>query len=182
MPHKNTGLINILSVVFSQSKQKLVVFVAYFLPMALLVEPWTQYILFVVGGLFGMGLLIADEFFFYQYYNELNNQEMTNEKKFLMFQSNKDAFLATRSTLFLLVFVPLSFFVVTSTGSFLGIGLIMGLLLGLLVEMWQLRNQVELFNQRFWEQVKTDLSMGQNKIVLISAIVHFLILNLFFLR
>jgi hypothetical protein len=173
---------NFFSYIFPHLKQKLILFVIYVLPLFLLIKPWTQYLLFILGGLLGIGLLVADELFLNHYYNEPVKLGSKNNKNPSTSQPNKAIFLATRSTLFLLTFVPLAFFVITSTGSLLGIGLVMGLLLGLLHEMWQRRNKPQHFNQRFWGQVKTELPEDKIRLILILAITYFLFLNLFFLR
>lgn len=60
----------------------------------------------------------------------------------------------TRSILFILALFPLAIYMLTSTGSALGIGLLMGILIGLSIEMFFLRQQSAEFQARFLSQVK----------------------------
>lgn len=94
---------------------------------------------FTFGGLLGQGLLFADEKYFFERY-----QEQGVEKNVLI----------TRSVLFMGVLVPLGIYLLTSTGSSLGIGLILGLVTGIFVEMLLNRNNVDAFNTRFLSQLK----------------------------
>lgn len=172
----------IFPTILQHLKLKLALFAIYLLPLFFFIKPWTQYLFFILGGLLGIGLLVADELFLNRFYNETDELELESSQEPLTSQSSNPTFLATRSTLFLLTLLPLAFFVVTSTGSWLGIGLIVGLLFGLLHEMWQLRGNPRHFNQRFWGQVKTELQEEKINLVLIFSICYFLFLNLFFLR
>lgn len=162
-------------------KYKIIAFVVYFLPFFFVTE-LTLYLLFIFGGLVGMALLILDELIFYQHYNE--NQLQENKITQLNTLKDKDElktpFLATRSVLFVAVLIPLSFFIFTSTGSTLGIGLVMSLLLGIILEMWQYRDNQKLFNERFWSLVKKKLDLNQIKIVMVSLFAYFLFLSLLF--
>lgn len=110
---------------------------AYYL--AVVDQSVVQTVLFAVGcGLAG-ALLFFDEMVFSKKYAE---QGVT--KKIVM----------TRSILFVLTLFPLGIFVTTSSGSSLGMGLLLSLLAGLLLEMFLLRGSVTAFNARFLSQLK----------------------------
>ena len=161
-------------------KYKIIAFVVYFLPF-FFVTQLTLYLLFVVGGLVGMALLILDELVFYQYYNEGQLQEgQVNQSDQLDKNQLKTPFLATRSVLFVASLIPLSFFILTSTGSALGLGLVMSLFLGIILEMWQYRDNQKIFNERFWSLVKKKLDLNQVRAVMISLFAYFLFLSLLF--
>jgi hypothetical protein len=82
--------------------------------------------------------------------------------------------------LFVASLIPLSFFILTSTGSALGIGLVMSLFLGIILEMWQYRDNQKIFNERFWSLVKKKLDLNQVRAVMISLFAYFLFLSLLF--
>lgn len=86
-------------------------------------------VLFGVGIAIGVGLLWFDELFLRKWYG--------------------DEQLITRSPLFLLTYVPLALFVVTSTGSRIGMGLVLGMGVILAFEMWRRRRDPNAFQYRF---------------------------------
>mgnify|MGYP000919113805 CR=1 FL=1 len=133
----------------------------------LFIDDWFRYALFVIGVIMATILLILDEEKLYSFYQETEHQE-----------GAKDIYLATRSTLFLLTLIPLAFFVVSSTGSAIGSGFVLGLILNLVSEMWLLRDSPEQFSIRFLSQLKKKLSPIQIKFVIWGSIVFFVILNL----
>lgn len=141
--------------------------VIYCLLMAIVLGFGWNAFLFAVGVLLGWMLLLADE---KQLVSIYNDQPIKGE-------TSHQPFLATRSTLFLLVMVPLAFYVISSTSLMTGKGLVMGIMLVLLVEMVKLRSQVDQFNSRFWSMVKTKLNSKQILWVIFMAVSFFLLLN-----
>lgn len=99
---------------------------------------------YLVGWYLGLGLLIWDKNQLYKYYYESVHLE-------------KDQFarLITRSLLFIVAYFGLSIFLITSSGSSLGMGIVAGIGLALAVELWQSKNYVEFFNQYFIQAKKT---------------------------
>lgn len=95
-------------------------------------------IFYLSGWYIGQLLMILDKKTIYKYYYESIHQK-----------NDTFARLVTRSILFILAFFGLSLFLVTSTGSAIGMGLIMGIGLVLAFELWSSRNYVEFFNQYF---------------------------------
>ena len=111
-----------------------------------------QAVLFVGGGVLATVLLYLDETLFSKKY-----AEQGVEKQVIM----------TRSLLFVAALIPLGVFVTTSSGSSLGMGLVVMLLAGILIEMIQLRTAIDVFNARFvsqlkepWEQFSTYKYLG----------------------
>lgn len=101
-------------------------------------------ILFLLGGFYlGNLLMWLDGKVLYGYYNELQ----TLPKR-----------LISRSTLFLLVYIALSIFMITSAGNLFGVGIILGIGLTLAIELWKAKNDIEVFHQTFLFQVKRQLS------------------------
>ncbi|MBD3250629.1 MAG: hypothetical protein GF381_03615 [Candidatus Pacebacteria bacterium] len=141
----------------------------YLLLMALALPLWSGYLIFCVGGLLGLGLLIADEHYFYKLYQE----ELSEEVRFCE--------LISRSPLFWLSLVPLSIFVITSAGSFLVEGLVLGMMVGLVGEMWQLKNIPQLFIKRFLTGVKLEQTGFDPRPLIWGATGYFLLINLLFL-
>lgn len=152
-------------------KNKLIAYLLYTAPFFFIINPWTRFALFVLGVLLGLVLLILDEVYFYQHYNEKEELEAAQ-------QAQQPPFLVTRSTLFLIALVPLGLFVVTSTGSALGGGLMMGIILGLMLELWEYRRLPQAFKQRFLSQLDAEISGGDINWVVYGATAFFLFLNL----
>lgn len=73
--------------------------------------------------------------------------------------------LMTQSLLFLLVMAPLGLFVVTSTGSLLGVGLVVGFELQTTWQMIKLCCHVQTFHQTFLLQLKRQLSRPEIKVM-----------------
>jgi hypothetical protein len=125
---------------------------------------WSEILLFIFAYGLGLFLILGDE----KYLQKIYGDEL--EKKILI----------TRSPLFLLVLPVLSIFMLTSTGSLAGIALIMAINLVLLIEIWQLANQREVFNQYFLQGIKKEISLSEIRIIKFIALFYFLILLILF--
>lgn len=145
---------------------QLLVPILYVLAGYFVITPWKQLILFTLGLYLAIGLLIADEKILYRYYSLSSDQAVK---------------LITRSALFLLALVPLALFVVTSTGSILASGLVMGLWIGLMVEMFYLRANPVKFHQQLLHDLKKELTLRDIDSLLIMGIVGFVLLNVLML-
>lgn len=150
--------------------KKIIIYLIYTAFFFFVINPWFRYALFAVGVLLGWGLLAADQFKLYEFYSE--EEELKKAE-----QDNRAPYLITRSTLFLFSLIPLGLFVVTSTGSALGGGMIMGLLLGLVLELWEYRPLPKLFQQRFLSQVNAQAGPQDIKRIVYAATAFFLFLN-----
>lgn len=113
---------------------------------------YVDVLFFVIGLLLGTALLEADENFLYKYYDP-------DEKK-----------LASRSLLFLASLFPLGLFLLTSTGSAVGVGMFLGIISGLSLEFYLLKNNISEFQKRFLYQLKRDITLDEHKIVTIVFI------------
>lgn len=68
-----------------------------------------------------------------------------------------------RSPLVLITLIPLSIFVVSSTGNTIGQGLVMALLMGILIEMLWVFRDTAYFNQQFAAGAKQPLTQREIK-------------------
>ena len=102
--------------------------------------------LFSIGVLLGLFLMYFDEEFLYQYYLEPRATKIN---------------LITRSLLFIFSLFPLGVFIITSTGSELGVGLFLGIITTLLFELIRYRSSVGNFHTRFLFQLKRKLSIQE---------------------
>lgn len=127
-------------------------------------ELWSQILFFIVAYGVGLFLMLGDE----KYLQKIYSDEL--EEKILI----------TRSPLFLLVLPFLSIFMLTSTGSIVGMGLILGLNLVVIIEIWQLASNEEIFNQFFLQRVKKQITLSEIQIIKIVALIYFLILLFLF--
>jgi hypothetical protein len=90
---------------------------------------------FVVGVLGGVFLMWIDEKLLFRYYTEATQVH-----------------LITRSPMFIAAYVPLAVFVITSSGSAIGVGLIQGIGLLLTWELLKVRKDPVAFNARFYQE------------------------------
>lgn len=121
---------------------------AFSLPYYFVFPTLVTWLLFTGGCVLGAVLLIADEKFGYQWYREAGDVAVSSDAMQLV----------TRSLVFVGVYIPLAFFIITSSGSPLGMGLVMGIGLGLALEMWLWGVHPELFQQRFGWQINHHFS------------------------
>lgn len=106
---------------------------------------WVDTALLMLGVYGGFGLLLLDVEWLYQYYTQepLEPPEVQQPPEYI-----------TRSALFILTLIPLTIFMLTSTGSSVGMGMLMGILIGISLEMFALRRRQLEFQNRFLSQVK----------------------------
>lgn len=111
-----------------------------------------QVLLLLCGFYLGNLLLWVDGKILYSHYNELQ----TLPKQ-----------LISRSALFLIAYIALAIFMVTSSGNLLGVGMVLGIGVTLATEMWETKIDSELFHRKFLFQVKRQLSLIElNRLVL----------------
>lgn len=161
---------------------KSIITLLYITPFFLVVVPWYRFMLFAAGVILGMTTLLLDEQKFFLYYSgDSLDKSKDNEKQISeeTIQSShlSQNFLMTRSTLFLLLMVPLSLFVVSSTGSALGSGYVLGLMLGLIQEMWLFMADSKLFSKRFLSQLKKKMTEHQIKKIVWFSSAYFILIN-----
>lgn len=131
------------------AKLKKLEYLKYFLPLILGVIYYFSKglmiasIIYVVGWYVGILLMILDKKRLYRFYYESIHQK---EDRF--------ARLITRSLLFMIAYVVLAVFLITSSGSSLGVGIVLGIGAVLAEEVWLSRKYVEFFNQYFIQSNK----------------------------
>lgn len=136
------------------SKQYLLWLAQYLSPLAVLVLYYVrvvvpndgsiwQIIWMFSGSLLGNLLLVADAAWLYPYYTPLRTVPQR---------------LITRSVLFVAVFALAAIFIVTSSGSELGLGLVFGIGFGIFCEMVATLGDPSLFTSRFLSQIKRSCS------------------------
>ena len=101
-------------------------------------------VLFIgIGTTLGVILMYLDESILHRYYLEPHAEKIK---------------LMTRSLLFMISLPPLGLFIVSSTGSKLGIGLFLGIITVLLLELILYKENADFFHSRFMFQLKRKLS------------------------
>lgn len=125
---------------------------------------WTSGLWLSLGSFAGILLLWLDRHWLVRYYQEQKTD------------------LLTRSPLFIISLAPLAVFVVTSTGTFLGNGLVLGILTGLLSEMWQLRLNPDAWSDHFLQNQKIRWSGSEVTHFTWAATVFVVVLSLMALR
>ncbi len=106
---------------------------------------WPVAAWFAAGLLLGAVVLWFDENIAYPKYRALDGETVH---------------LVSRSTLFIVAYVPLTLFLLTSSGSLFAMGLILGIGIQLALEMMLLRNRLEEFTQRFL-QLRRSLTLTE---------------------
>ncbi len=138
----------------SMSNQVKLIFFQYLMPLLYAVllyfihiapndGDFASVVLFLIGFYLGNGLMWLDGVALYPYYNPLR----TEPKQLL-----------TRSVVFALAFIPVTLFVLTSSGSLLGSGLVFAIGLTLASEAFLLRNDKQAFHYHFLFQLKRQLT------------------------
>ena len=147
----------------------LIAILYYLLRLAPQDQSFFQVILFLAGTYVGNLILWMDGAFFYPKYNELQ----TYPQK-----------LMTRSLLFLIAFVALGVFVVTSSGSSLGAGVVIGIGISLFGEMVAyFRSNPQFFQQRFLYQLNRHVSLNELRgIVIIFGVIMLALIGLLISR
>ncbi|GEM_PF-1356897 len=148
-----------------------------------------EFLTWLVGGFLGWHFLFLDKIvYFYFLHPELPSTQQAKKVMEnhglrawlkLMINEKVEEKLTLRSLLFQLVFWVLAIFTVTSTASFLGKGLVMGLGLHLLIEEWQLQlSNPLILNKRLFWQLKRTVSLEEQKYYLGIMTLLFLFLTL----
>lgn len=125
-------------------------------------EIW-DFIKLVIGVLLGIIFIIADEEYLYEFYQD----------------DSSSKFIVTRSTLYLLSLVPMALFVFTSSGSFLAIGMISGMLLFLITQMYQALKVPTLFFKKYFSLVRIAPTQQNMFGIFITSSLFFVILHFF---
>jgi hypothetical protein len=127
---------------------------------------WEQAAWFVAGMWLGIFMLVLEERVFFP--KLMQSQEMT--------------YPPSRSALFLLLFVPVAFFVITTSGSLFGSGFALGMGYVLAFEQLQARSDGVLFNQSFFQPLKRSLSLQQIQFIAFGFLAIVLVLTAMVMR
>lgn len=126
--------------------------------------PW-DFFWFAVGVLCGVAVPLLDEYILCFRYRE----------------KAADAFLVSRSPMFILSLIPLSLMVLTSFGSLWASGLVNGIMLFLLLEMTGLRRDPVAFHKRFLSTIKGEASLQNTQFIVFAGWVFFAMMHVLFL-
>ncbi|NCN45627.1 MAG: hypothetical protein COU63_03770 [Candidatus Pacebacteria bacterium CG10_big_fil_rev_8_21_14_0_10_36_11] len=124
------------------------------------------FVLLFLGLAIGLSLIPADEKYLYHWYQD--KEDKTSK-----------TFYVTHSVLYFLTLIPTSIFVFTSSGSFLAIGIISGMMLYLITEMYLKLKEPLLFFDRFLQGVKIEPTQKSLKTMLVCSVLFFIFLNFF---
>ena len=144
---------------------------------------------FMIGVYLGFGLLLLDRLlhvFFIAPDTEHSQQirlawkgrHFSQVARALMFSQTVQQRLITRSVLFLVAYVGLALFVVTSTGSVLGEGVVLGIGLHYCFDFFLYRRNLELLHQHFLWQLKRRLAEQEVTALFFSMCTFFVLLTL----
>jgi hypothetical protein len=127
---------------------------------------------FICGYFVGFYFFLVDRFLhaFFLYpeteFNQLVQKALKDKKylqmvKVLLQADTLQEKLLTRSILFFCIYIALTFFVMTSTGSIIGIGLMLGLGMHICLDLLSHSKDTETFHKHFLWQLKRKLSQKE---------------------
>lgn len=170
---------------------ELLLLVAYCAIFVMKFGPTISYLLFVIGIVVGSSFWLFELLFRVYYLVEDQTVSQTarqylRQRRFgtlfhFFQQINNQVQLTSESTLFLLIYIPLAIFVLTSTGSVLGVGIILGMGFHYATDIFQLRLRPELLRQTYLRQLKLDLEDDRLEILGWVALLAFVVLSVFVL-
>jgi hypothetical protein len=145
--------------------------------------------LFVIGVLIGFQILFADRIVhaFYLYpeteFNTLVRElwkrgDVKGMLKALAQAETLQEKLLTRSALFLIVYIFMTIFVLTSTGSVVGFGIMLGMGLHYTVDFWRYSKDPKKFAKQYLWQVKRVLSPQEIRAFVLGWTALFILLSL----
>lgn len=160
-----------------------------------IVEQLVGLVPFWLGGLFGVIFPDFDQltYCFITYpeeFTSLRVKRLFQQKKIkealslISGTSGERMRLTAHNILFQVVLIVLCFFVVTSTNSSLGKGIVMGMFLHLLVDEFEFirRGEFESFKKLFFWPLKKEVTLDFQRYFVIISSVIFVLLSLFLIR
>lgn len=168
---------------------KVIIAVTFF-GLALLVgrdavaDNWQMFGLLAVGLLIGLFVPFFDRQWLSKYYR--HDQKTPDDPDPLSSDTAKtevdNLTFVTRTTFFLLILVPFSLFIVTSTGSPLGVGLTIGLVIDVVVDMVRMVSQKKEFIKTFLQQFQRSFSESEVMMVAGGAVIWLVLLFILALK
>jgi hypothetical protein len=96
-----------------------------------------------------------------------NNKKWSTALALLDSRRHEQVRLTFRSALFIIAWIPLAFFALTSTSSLFGKGVVLGVMLHILVDSWRMQRQSpELLNRRLFWQIKRSFTSEEQLVFL----------------
>lgn len=143
---------------------------------------------FVAGTSIGVIMLFLDRVVYtYSYPTDLLSQQfaqLIKEKRWkyglelLDARREEQNKLTFRSALFMAVWVPLSFFAITSTTALFGKGVVMGLMLHILLDAWRMqKSNPERLNERLFWQIARPIRREEQLVFMYVMTALFLIFS-----
>ncbi len=140
----------------------------------------------VAGVVLGVLLLFVDRIVYtYSYPGAQISQQylwLVKEKKYLAALDLLDSRrleqerLSFRSALFMIIWVPLAFFALTSTAGLFGKGVVMGLMFHILTDSWRLqRSEPRRLHVRLFWMIKREIT-DEERVVLLSIVTGIFVL------
>jgi hypothetical protein len=167
--------------------------VLYGLPFSLVIRPFELFLQFFVGVQVGFLIFFIDRIFHVFFvdpeseFSQLIRGEWLKKRyrgalRMLARGRDLQKKLTTRSVLFLLIYVPIALFVLTSTGSYFGMGLVLGLGLHYCYDFIQYRRDLTKFHDHFLWQVKRPFSKIEINSMIAVFIIFFTLISLLMFR
>ena len=142
-------------------------------------SPWWRFVLFVGGVYLGTILLLIDQLWLWRMYqdepeSQPNATVGTAETAEPPVMPPRHTFIITKSIFFALLYVPLALFIITSAGSAIGVGLILGIGLQLSFELLRVKRRGHDINE-LWTVGKQPLT-DKEKLWLTRSLVGFFVM------
>lgn len=149
----------------------------------------THFIEFVGGVYLGFGLLFLDRLlhifliepesqFSQSLHQALKKKQILRIARAILTANTMQKQLITRSALFLVAYVALALYIITSTGSAIGIGMILGIGLHYCFDFLLYKRDLELLRSHFLWQLKREFAQQEVNALFLVICVFFLLLTL----
>ncbi|MBT4124081.1 MAG: hypothetical protein HN981_02815 [Candidatus Pacebacteria bacterium] len=176
----------------------LIVAAGYLLIVFFFTKDIWDFVKLVIGVLLGIIFIIADEEYLYKFYQddsdltknlidenilapepEEDYQFATAVQEIEKVEKKQSKFIVTHSTLYLLSLIPTALFVFTSSGSFLAVGMISGMFLFLLTEMYQTLKMPTTFFKKYFSLVRIAPTQQNMSGIFVITSLFFILLHFF---
>ncbi len=152
-----------------------------------------EYGLFLAGLSMGYFFIIIDHLLYFYYAVDSipfvqHGRSLFKQKRYIALlrfalkNRNSMTRMITRSVLFVGVYIPLSFYIITSSQSTIGLGLVLGLGLRMVWDMIRFYRYTDYFQEIFLWQITRSLSAKEIRILVAIFVGIFLTFTIFALR
>lgn len=160
--HKRT-IFTVGEELLGEKKLTIVAVLSYSFFLFFFVQKVVDFIIFVVALLLGIFLFFADRRYFSSYYHEKPDEN----------------FYVTQSALFIFSLIPLALYVFTSAGSFWALGIMSGIFIFIITEMYRLIRKPLIFSENFLQGMKVEISEKKARLVFYSFFTFFVLIHFF---